>query len=144
MADVVSHLNRLLAIHYRSLPMYLADAGIWRSSLPHDEELGKAIDRLTSDYRQTCGRIATAILDRNGTIEPSAFPMEFTDTNFLSLDYMLGEITELHKQDMDAMRRIVVAVGHDADAKYITQECLGAAKRIWKLSNPLPPSNRRS
>lgn len=128
MADAVSHLNRLLAIHYRSLPMYLVDAGMWRSSLPHDEELGKAIDRLTADYRQTCARLAEAILDRHGAIEPSSFPMEFTDTNFLSLDYMLGEIIELHKLDMEEMRRIVLALGNDPDAKYLAQECLGAAK----------------
>lgn len=137
MADVVSHLNRLLAIHYRSLPMYLADAGMWRGSDAHDDELAKALKHLVSDYTATCSRIATAILDRAGAVEHTSYSMEFTDTNFLSLDYMLVEIIELLKRDMDQMRRIVVALGDDADAKALAQEALGAAKAHLEILTAL-------
>jgi hypothetical protein len=63
--------------------------------------------------------------------------MEFTDTNFLSLDYMLVEIIELLKRDMDQMRRIVIALGDDADAKALAQEALGAAKAHLEILTAL-------
>lgn len=137
MANVVSQLNRLLAIHYRSLPMYLAEAGMWRSENAYDDELAKALQRLVSDYHGTCSRIAAAILDRGGAVEPSSYSMDFTDTNFLSLDYMLPEMIELHRRDMEDMRRIVLVVGDDADAKALAQEALGAAKAHLEILTAL-------
>ncbi|MBL9092928.1 MAG: hypothetical protein JNL96_17035 [Planctomycetaceae bacterium] len=128
MAGTVAKLNELLAIHYRSFPMYLSDAGVWRDDSTFDDELARAVRTLVADYRVTCGKLATAILDRNGSIDPSWYPMEFTDTNFLSLEYLLGEIIERHRADLASMQRIVVALGAEPDAKTLAQEAVGAAK----------------
>ena len=58
----VDLLNQLLVIHYRSLPMYLLDASPWTHR--GDEKASEALNDIVTDQRQTCQRIADAVIQR--------------------------------------------------------------------------------
>ncbi len=58
--------------------------------------------------------------------------MDFTDTNFLSLDYMLPEMIELHRRDMEDMRRIVLALGTTPTPRPWPKKRSEPQRRTWK------------
>jgi len=129
MSSTLRLLDRLFAIHHRSFAVYLADAGPVNDGTRADEAAAKALRDLIASNRQYAGRIAEAILDRHGDVERESYPMEFTDKNFLSLEYLVRELAEYQRRDVTELDRIVAAFGDDdPDAKELAQEALGAAK----------------
>ena len=93
MTPTVALLNRLLTIHCRSLPMYLDQIDAWatgaysdrrrgREGVPRDRARARKIRR---DGSPSSSSITTARFD----VGP--YPMEFTDKNDLSLDYLVRE-----------------------------------------------------
>jgi hypothetical protein len=129
MSSTLRLLDRLFAIHYRSFALYLADAGPVNDGTRADETAAKTLRDLIASNRLYAGRAAEAILDRHGDVERVSYPMEFTDKNFLSLDYLVRELAEYQRRDVAELERIVAAFGkEDADAKELAQEALGAAK----------------
>ena len=89
-ANVIEELNRLLEIEYRSFPMYLADASPWTTQ--HDESAAGALKNIVADQQAMSQRIGELIINLGGRIEPGEYPMQFTDTHFLSLEYLLKEL----------------------------------------------------
>jgi hypothetical protein len=129
MSSSVALLNRLLAIHHRSFSMYLVDAGPWRAETPLDDEAERVFHAMVFDQKGTCRRIAELILERHGALNPGSYPMEFTDKNFLALDYLIGEMLESQRRDLTAMQAILFALpASDTAARELTQEAIGAAK----------------
>lgn len=125
-ARMINALNRLLAILYRSLPMYLADAFPWHRS---DDEIGQAtLRRIQEDQRQMAQRIAEAILDRRGPMDTGEFPMEFTDTQFLSFDFLVQEMIRHQRQDIAAIEQCVRDLADDRAARELAEEALGAER----------------
>lgn len=129
MSSSVALLNRLLAIHYRSFSMYLVDAGPWRAETPLDEEAERVFHAMVFDQKGTCRRIAELVLQRHGAVHLGSYPMEFTDKNFLALDYLVGEILASQRRDLAAMQAVLFALpASDTAARELTQEAIGAAK----------------
>jgi hypothetical protein len=129
MSSTLRLLNRLFVIHHRSFALYLADAGPVNEGTKADESAAKALRDLINSNRLYTGRIAEAILDRHGDVDRGNYPMEFTDKNFLSLEYLARELAEYQRRDVAAIERIVAGLDDDdADAKELAQESLGAAK----------------
>ncbi|MCE9606226.1 MAG: hypothetical protein K8U03_15125 [Planctomycetia bacterium] len=128
MISTSRRLNRLLAIHCRSLPMYMLDAGSWQSDAPKENEFVQAMHNIVIGQKELSQRIATVIMDLGGVVSPGPFPMEFTDMNFLSLDFMVRETLGLQRRDIGEIEGIVRGVGNEPEAKAIAQEALGAAK----------------
>lgn len=133
MSAVTRQLNRLLAIHCSSLPMYMLDAGSWTSDAPKDGELLRAIDNIVVGHKNLAQKIATTIMDLGGVVNTPTFPMEFTDMNFLSLDFMAREVLTLQIRDLAEIEKIVWNVSSNADAKAVAQEALGEAKAHLEL-----------
>lgn len=128
MISTSRRLNRLLAIHCRSLPMYMLDAGSWQSDAPKEHELLRTINNIVVGHRAISERIAAVIMDVGGVVSPGPFPMEFTDMNFLSLDFMVRETQKLQHRDITEIEEIARAVSNVPEAKAIAQEALGEAK----------------
>jgi hypothetical protein len=82
---------------------------------------------IVAGQRDLAQRLATAIMDRGGTVEPGDFPMEFTDLNFLSLDYLLKELARYGKQQVASIERIANRIV-DREARELALEVLGAEK----------------
>ncbi|HEY2880850.1 MAG TPA: hypothetical protein VGJ15_00410 [Pirellulales bacterium] len=124
-SDANAVLNRLLAILNRSLPMYLADAVPWCH--PGDEQAKLALALLVTDYRHYVGRLTEMLLSRRQLIDFGDFPMAFTDTHDLSLDYLLSELIYYQKQDIAAIGQCIAALAGDPAAHSLAEEISGNA-----------------
>lgn len=119
-------LNRLLTLLHRSLPMYLNEASPW--TRPGGEPAEEVLRHIVADQQRDCGRLADVILERHGRLETGEFPMEFTDLHFLSYDFLVKELIEYQRQDIEAIERCVAWLGGDAQARQLAQEILGSAR----------------
>ena len=126
MPDPLDVLNRLFVVVYRSLPMYLADAQPWTH--PGDDQASRVLGAIVTDARHYAGRIAELILRQRGRVEMGEFPMEFTDLNLLSLDYLLQELVRCQKGDIAAIERCVAELAGDREARALAEEVLGNAR----------------
>lgn len=121
----VELLNQLLAIEYRSLPLYLMDATPWTH--PGDQAATVALRSVVKTQRSLAERIATLIGARGGAVDSGEYPMEFTDLNFLSLDYLLKELARCGQRQVAGIESIVDRL-LDTEARELAQEVLGAEK----------------
>lgn len=131
-------LNRLLAIHCRSLPQYLrwsrpyAPAG--RS---HSLEALAAIAR---DQDGMAERITHAIADAGANPHTGEFPMQFTDLHDLDLDFMIATAERCQEQDVETIAALVAAADQSPAVKALAEESLGMAKghldTLRELSQP--------
>jgi hypothetical protein len=116
-------LNQLLAIEYRSLPMYLADACPWTHH--GDEKASETLSNIVADQKAMAQRIGEFILDSGSRVETGEYPMEFTDMHFLSLDFLLKELLRYQRGDVAAIVRIVSQLSDDRTARELAEETLG-------------------
>lgn len=116
-------LNDLMAIEYRSFPMYLTDACPWTHT--GDEQASETLLNIVADQKAMAQRIAALILDSGGRIETGEYPMEFTDTHFLSLDFLFKELLRYQRQDVAAIERIVRELSNHRAARELAEEALG-------------------
>ena len=123
--QTIDVLNRLMAIHYRSLPMYLSHAPPWKTR--GDERAAETLGDVVADQQQMCHRFSAEIQRRGGTIDTGEFPTEYTDMHFLSLDYVLGRLIDAQRQDI-AQIESCVAAAPDAEIRALAEESLGMAK----------------
>lgn len=116
-------LNELLHVEYRSFAMYLTEACPWTRN--SDQKAAEALDNIVADQKLMAQRIAELILDSGGRLEPGEYPMEFTDTHFLSLDFLLTELLRYQRQDIAAIERIVAQLSEVRAARELAEETLG-------------------
>ena len=119
-------LNRILATLNRSLPQYLADADPWTQA--GDEQAAQTLRRIVEDQRRDINRLAEYIIEHAAHVLPGQWPMEFTDLNFLSLDYLLQEIVRHQRQDVAQVERCVALLDNDSEARELAEEILGSEK----------------
>jgi hypothetical protein len=125
-ANTIRALNDLLALEYRSFPMYLTDAMPWTH--PGDEKATATLTSIVTDQRASSQRIAQLVLDRGGTLDTGEYPMEYTDTHDLSLDFLVKEMISFQKWLIGQIEQIVTRVGDDREARELAQETLGSEK----------------
>jgi hypothetical protein len=121
--DPIDVLSRLFQIVNRSLPMYLIGAEPW--TRPGDEPAAKALADIVADQKLYAGRVAEAILRERGRVDGGDFPMEFTELNMLSLDFLLGEMIRRQKLDIAAIERYVAELSGNLPYQVIAEEVLG-------------------
>lgn len=123
--DAIAVLNRLLVIEYRSLPMYLMDATPWS---PSGDERAASLRHIAADQKAAVERLARLILERGGAIETGEYPMDYTDTHFLAVDYLLKEVLGYQQAAVAEIERLVPLLGADRPARELAQEVLGSEK----------------
>ena len=141
-AHSIEVLNRLLAIQYRSLPMYLIDA---RPESGAGERAAAVLAAIVTAQQNLTGRIAELILDRRGSIEPGEYPMEFTNTHLVALDFLVTEIIHYQRQDVRAIERCSLELADDPAGRALAEESLGTARAHLEmleelLRQPHPPA----
>lgn len=119
-------LGRLFQRLYRSLPMYLAEAVPWTNR--GDEQAQRVLAGIVADARVYCQRIAERILHFRGRLDLGEFPMEFTDLNLLSLDYLLTELVRWQKADIRTFEQIVAELDEGSEDRSLAEEVLGNAR----------------
>jgi hypothetical protein len=124
--DPVDVLGRLFRILNRSLPMYLAGADPWRR--PGDEAAANVLADVVADLKLYSGRVAEAILQERGRVDTGDYPMEFTELNMLSLDYLLREMIRRQRDDIAAIERCVADLAGNMQYQVLAEEALGNAR----------------
>ena len=119
-------LNRLLAIHNRSLPVYLSDAAPWTHQ--GDEQAALAIQQITAAHRAMVDRIGDFLIERDGMAETGEFPPQYEGWHDLSLDFLLVRLVQAQEQNVTAIAQCVEQLTGDPMAKALAQEALGEAK----------------
>ena len=124
--NTVDILNQVLTLQYRSLPMYLVYGAPWTHH--GDEQASAVLKNIVADQERISRRIAEEIYDRNAIPNPDDFPLEYAELNFLSLEYLLGELLADHTHNVAQLELLTTALTEDAPAKALVEEVLGSAR----------------
>lgn len=136
--ETIAVLNRVLAIVLRSFPQYLRWSRPWISP-GHERDL-EALEKIVTEQDELAERLFEAIDDLGGLPDTGEFPMEFTDTHDLSIDYVLREAVGYGRQDV-ADLEAAAATPHLAQrAEPLLSEAVRMAKRhLATLESLVPP-----
>ena len=125
--STIDVLNRILALHSRSLPQYLTSARApgrrLRTRMP-----SRPCSISPMDQRLMVERIASVIMAEGGCPYLGEYPMSFTGMHDLSVDYLVREVAARQKQDVATMRECIAQLQDSPVARAVAEEALGAAE----------------
>ena len=119
-------LNRLFVTLYRSLPMYLEYACPWTHR--GDEKALATVKHIIADCKALCQRIADYILEHHGRIDTGEYPLGFTSTHDVALDFLISMLIDGQTDDIRVIERCVAQLQSDPPARALAEEALGAAR----------------
>ncbi len=119
-------LNRMFVLVYRSLPTYLAGVSPWIKR--GEERALTTLSHIVSDQQDMATQIADLINRRGGQTAGSGYPMEFTDLNMLSLDFLLREAIEWERNTIAEIESSVAQLRNDVEGRRLAEELLGLEK----------------
>jgi hypothetical protein len=131
MTSRTAALNRLLQLHYRSLPMYLSNTRPW-ARRNHDAAR-EVMAQIVSDQERMFERIYDALAAAEAEIGYGEFPMDYTSLHDLSLDWLLERVVA-------QQRRMVAQIEHLAGqqpGEPLIAEALGLARGHLELLGEL-------
>ena len=135
MASTVDVLNRLLALHSRSLPTYLASARPWFAD--NEQEAMTVLRHIAESQESMVERLGTMVVEEGGVPQLGEYPLYFTDMHDLSIDYILPRLVEWIESDVTTIRQCVGELNGVPAAKAIAEEALGAAQAHLDSLNEL-------
>ena len=119
-------LAQLMAIVAKSFPQYL------RYSRPYvppgHENVMETLEQIASDQDVLTDRIGQMLTDLGAPLRTGEFPMEYTDTHDLGIDYQLTSAVEYQQQDIESIQKLIVELQPFPAAKTLAEETLGMAK----------------
>jgi hypothetical protein len=125
-SDTIDVLNRVLAILERSLPQYLQYA---RPYIPAGrEDVSQTLSEIVADQRKLADRVSQMIVESGSLPDTGKFPIEFTDTHDLSIDYLIQEAIGYQKQDIAELAECAESLNLSPAAQSLAAESLGLAK----------------
>lgn len=127
-AATIRVLNRLSRTLYYSFARYLTEATPWTAG--EAEESGVATFRdIVYDQEHLLGRVVTLIRDLGGEPDSGGYPMEYTDTHFLSFAFLLKEAIRFQLRDLAILRELIDSLENRRDARDLAEEAWGAEQR---------------
>lgn len=121
--QICNALNRIIAIHGGSLPVYLSDAAPWFGNNSTAQE---SLRSIASQQKSTIDRLGRMVLELGGEVQHGSFPMDFTGFHDLSLDFLLQEMIRRQRSEIAEIESIADSLPESA-AKSAAEEALGAA-----------------
>jgi hypothetical protein len=119
-------LNRVMAMHERSLPMYLAYAAPF---VGHgDEAASEVLSQIVTDHKYLAAKIGDFLVEHNHAVGHGHWDMNFTSLHDVSLHYLLGEVIRGEKTLIADLMKYADKLGNVPAAKALVQEALGMAK----------------
>lgn len=137
--ESIAALNRVLGVVLRSFPQYLRWSRPWVP--PGHERQLEALEKIVSEQEAFAERIFEAIDDLGGLPDTGEFPMEFTDTHDLSIDYMMREAVGYCQQDVAELEAAAATPNLAPQAALLVNEALNMAKRQLASLEALVPAN---
>lgn len=124
--DQNAPLQRLLAVLHRSLPMFLAEVGVWTRT--GDERATQALGNIVADQKGLAARVAELILQRTNHIDVPPYPIGYADAHFLSLDSLLNRLQVEQRGAIAAIEASVDELASDPVGRSLAEEALGSEK----------------
>lgn len=125
-ANLYSILNRLRAIVGKSFPQYMRYS---RPYIPPGKEaIREAFQGVVRDQDVLLERISRLLTEGHAPLRSGEFPMEYTDTHDLGIDYQLKAAIEYQQQDIASIRELIDELQLFPAAKALAEEALGMAK----------------
>lgn len=124
--QTVRVLNHLLAIHHRSLPVYLLSAPPW--SRRRGEPAVEALHAIAHANQKMVERIAGLIIELDGVIHYGEFPHRFADWHDLSVKFFIERAIEYQQLDLARIEKCVEWLEGAPRARALAEEALGEAK----------------
>ena len=100
---------------------------------PGDSHVWDTIKRVVDDQSQLIQRYYQLLDDADLIAEPGEFPMEFTDSHDLNIDYLLRAAIGYQQQDVQEIEECVRRLDVAPAAKALSEETLGMAKGHLEL-----------
>lgn len=119
-------LNRLLALHCHSLPMYLSFS--MPSLLRGDDRASQTFAAIVADQKRVVETIGEAIVEGEGRVSMGEFPMSFTSLHDLSFDFLLRKMIEHQQRMVREISRCVQELQTAPRYAALASEALGLAK----------------
>jgi hypothetical protein len=125
-SDTIDVLNRVLAILERSFPQYLQYA---RPYIPAGrEDVMETLAEIVACQDSLAERVNEMIFESGSNADKGKFPIDFTDTHDLSIDYLIQEAIGYQKQDIADLAECVESLNLAPAAQALAAEALGMAK----------------
>lgn len=118
-------LNRIAALHHRSLPTYLTYARPWVRT--GSESKANIIEDIAADHHDLVQRILRVLEADDRPIYLGDFPMAYTDLNDLSLDFILRELTRYERRLLRTLEEIATWVDRDHPSYLLVNMAIGMA-----------------
>lgn len=136
--STIDTLNRLLALHEKSLPMYLGYAAPW--TIGNDEAAREVLFHIVADQKLMVDRIGEAIVAEGGTPTHGRFPLIFTGWHDLSFEFLVKQMIVYQKRDIAAIELCIARLDAAPAARALAEEALGAAKGHLESLDELTPA----
>ena len=134
----INALGKALSVLESSLPQYLANTRPWTRR--GDEKAEDVIAQITREQQRDSGRIVGVIEAAREPLPTGQYPMAFTDTHDLSIEYLVRELVAYQLQDIASLERCVYIAGADVAAKSLIEEVLGSARAHLEMLEELAAS----
>jgi hypothetical protein len=138
-SDTINVLNRVLAILERSFPQYLRYARPYIP--PGRENIMQTIDQIVAGQDALAARVSEQIFESGALPDHGEFPIEFTDTHDLAIDFLLLEAVDCLKQDVADLQACADALRLIPNAQSLASEALGMTKGHLELLQQLAVSS---
>jgi hypothetical protein len=125
-SDTIEILNRVLALLTRSFPQYLRYA---RPYIPSGrEKVLETIHEIAAGQDRLAERISHYVFESGGLPDHGRFPIEFTDTHDLAIDFLIREAVGYQKEYVANLQQCVDALRLAPAAQSLAAEALGMTK----------------
>jgi hypothetical protein len=124
--DTIEILNRVLVLVTRSFPQYLRYARPYIP--PGRDNVLNTVNEIVTAQDRLAERIGRYISDSGGLPDAGQFPIEFTDTHDLAIDFLIREAIGYQREDIVNLQQCVDALRLSPAAQSMAAEALGMAK----------------
>ena len=135
--DTIDVLHRVLTILERSFPQYLRYARPYIP--PGRENVMQTIHEIAAGQDALAERVTQQIFESGVLPDHGDFPIEFTDTHDLSIDFLVNEAVDCMTQDLADLRRYVDTLRLAPAAQSLAAEAAGLTsghlELLQKLAN---------
>jgi bacterioferritin (cytochrome b1) len=129
--DTITVLNRVLEILERSFPQYMRYARPYVP--PGRESIMQTIEQIVAGQDALAERVSQHIFESSGLPDHGDFPIEYTDTHDLAIDFLLQEAIDCMKQDVADLEECVNALRLAPTSQSLASEALGMNKGHLEL-----------
>jgi bacterioferritin (cytochrome b1) len=126
----IDRLNRVLAMLRKSFPQYARHARPYIP--PGHEQAWRTLKDIATTEESLAHQVNDEIIALGGLPDHGDFPIEFTDTHDLGVDYMIAEAVGYQRQDIADLEEIVNALANVPSSHAVCEEILNVAKHHLK------------